>query len=82
MKPVRATTEWEGCKGIPPKKRGPRGGGPRRGGGLAWHRGHHAGIYDAYLTVKQEHPRVAEKLRRAFGMEEDGSINLSGKGAE
>lgn len=42
---------------------------------LAWHRGRLAGVYDAYLTLKEEHPRIAKKLRETFGMSEDGSIS-------
>ena len=41
---------------------------------LAWYRGHHAGIWDAYLTIKAEHPRVAEKFRKAAGLTKDGAL--------
>ena len=41
---------------------------------LAWHRGHQAGVHDAYLTLKKDHPRAAFELREAFGMSEDGAI--------
>lgn len=42
----------------------------------AFYRGHQTGIHSAYLTIKQKYPRVAEELRRAFGLNEDGSITL------
>jgi hypothetical protein len=42
----------------------------------AWHRGHQAGIHDAYLTLKKAYPEAAEELRKAFGMTEDGSYIL------
>lgn len=41
---------------------------------LAWYRGHHAGVYDAALTIQRRYPRVAAALLRAFGMNNDGSI--------
>lgn len=41
---------------------------------LAWYRGYHAGLYDAYLTIKQEHPRVAEKFRKAARLTVDGCL--------
>lgn len=41
---------------------------------LAWYRGHHAGIYDAFLTLKKQHPRIAKHLREAFNMNDDGSL--------
>lgn len=40
---------------------------------LAWRRGHQAGIHDAYMTLKQDNPRIAERLRNAFEMQKDGS---------
>lgn len=48
--------------------------GRREDKSLAWYRGHHAGVYDAALTIKQHYPRVAAALLRAFSMKADGSI--------
>lgn len=50
--------------------------GQREGKFVAWSRGHQAGIYDAYRTLKKKYPRVAEEFRKAFGMEKDGSYRL------
>lgn len=47
--------------------------GRREGKQLAWYRGHHAGIFDAYRTIKTKYQRVAEELRECFGMNKDGS---------
>lgn len=44
--------------------------------GVAWHRGHQAGVWDAILTLKQISPRMADKVRRAFGMNEEGNYIL------
>jgi hypothetical protein len=41
---------------------------------LAWYRGHHAGLHDAYLTLKQQYPEAAEQLRLAFGFSKEGSF--------
>jgi hypothetical protein len=50
--------------------------GRREGKHVAWYRGHQAGIYDAYLTLKKKYPKVAEEFRNAFRMEKDGSYLL------
>lgn len=50
--------------------------GRREGKQVAWYRGHQAGVYDAYLTVKTRYPRVAEELRKCFGMDKEGSLHL------
>jgi hypothetical protein len=61
-------------KGMPMARwRAGAASGRREGKQLAWYRGHHAGIYDSYLTVKTKYPRVAEELRRCFGLNKDGS---------
>lgn len=44
--------------------------------GLAWHRGHQAGLQSAALTIEQKYPRVARELREALGMDSDGNIAL------
>lgn len=41
---------------------------------LGWYRGRHAGLYDAYLTIRQDHPRIAEKFRKAVGFDKDGAF--------
>lgn len=41
---------------------------------LAWSRGHHSGLYDAYLTLKKKYPRVAEEFRKAAGFDEHGAF--------
>lgn len=51
-------------------------GGRKEGKQLGWYRGHQAGIYDAYLTLKKKYPRVAEEFRKAFNIEKDGSYIL------
>lgn len=43
---------------------------------LPWYRGHHAGIYDAYLTLKKKYPKIAEEFRKAFRMDKDGAYHL------
>lgn len=61
-------------KGMPTSRwRAGAASGRREGKQLAWYRGHHAGIYDAYLTVKTKHPRVAEELLRCHDLNKDGS---------
>ncbi len=41
---------------------------------LAWMRGHHSGLFDAYLTLKQKYPDVAEEFRKAVGFNQDGAF--------
>ncbi len=85
MKLVRATKAREAIADISPT-RAPDGfpthrwnqsmnEGRRENKELAWYRGHHAGLYDAYLTIKAEHPRVAEKFRKAAGLTEEGLLH-------
>ncbi len=50
--------------------------GRREGKELAWRRGHQSGLWDAVLTVRTEHPRVAEKLRKCLRMDEKGGFTL------
>jgi hypothetical protein len=41
---------------------------------LSRHRNsHHAGVFDAYLTLKKAYPKAAGALLAAFGMDEGGS---------
>ena len=40
----------------------------------SWGRGRQCGIHDAYLTIKTEHPDVANALLAAYGMNEDGAF--------
>ena len=44
---------------------------------LAWYRGRHAGLYDAYLMLKADHPRVAEAFRKACGFNARGEYGGS-----
>ncbi len=46
------------------------------GDALSFYRGKQAGQYEAYLAIVKEHPRVAKKILKAFGMNEDGNIVL------
>lgn len=41
---------------------------------LGWYRGHQAGVYDAYRTLKKRYPGAAKALLDAYGMKEDGSM--------
>lgn len=50
--------------------------GRREGKQVPWYRGHQAGVHDCVLTVATKYPRVAEELRKCFGMEKDGSYRL------
>lgn len=43
---------------------------------LGWHRGHHSGIHDAYLTLRKAYPKAALALLDAFDMDKDGAISL------
>jgi len=49
---------------------------------LFWHRGHHVGIYSAFLTLKEKYPEAAESLLRAFRMNKEGSIDTTEKGEQ
>ena len=81
MEPVRSVSEeeslrdmrWPQIPGVPQQLLKPH---PKESPGLAWHRGHQVGVFDAYLTIKDKYPRVAKQLRDAFNMNEDGSITL------
>jgi hypothetical protein len=84
MRRVRATDAREACSDIEPS-RPPKGvpmsrwaggmsSGRREGKQLGWYRGHHAGTWDAVLTVRTKYPRVAEELRKCFGLSKDGSL--------
>ena len=42
------------------------------GDALSFYRGRQVGQYEAYLAIAKEHPRVARKILKAFGMDEDG----------
>lgn len=39
---------------------------------VAWYRGHHSGIYNAYLALREKHPRAAALLLKEFSMRPDG----------
>jgi uncharacterized protein YcaQ len=43
---------------------------------LAWHRGHQAGVFDSYRTLKQKYPTAAKALLLSYGMDSKGSISL------
>ncbi len=82
MRLARSITAEEACKDINPRK-APRGTPQmlyRRAGqqsqNLGWYRGHQAGLYDAYLTLKAEHPRIAEKFRKAAGLDCQGNLGM------
>jgi hypothetical protein len=68
---VRAITEDEALADMT-VRHGRRVGSP----GVAWYRGHQAGVLDCVLTLKKKYPRIAEELRKAFGMKADGSYDL------
>lgn len=46
---------------------------------LAWGRGRQCGIHDAYLTLKQKYPKIAEELRKAYNMTKDGAFAIGRK---
>lgn len=83
LRPVSSITEHEALadiRGPPPPPGVPmaRWRGRVRGSaeGLAWHRGHHTGVYDAALTIRKRYPRVAKQLLDAFKMDSKGVITL------
>ncbi len=41
---------------------------------LAWLRGQHAGVFDAYLALKRKFPEAAEFLLGKFNMNRAGSL--------
>jgi hypothetical protein len=41
---------------------------------LAWRRGQHTGIHDAYRAIKKQYPEAAKALLDNFGMDTKGSI--------
>ena len=43
---------------------------------ISFYRGRHAGVHDAYLTIKKKYPDAAKALLRAYGMDEEGHIAL------
>jgi hypothetical protein len=60
----RCITAKEACSNLPKGQRNE----------LTWYRGHHAGIYDAYLTLKTKYPTAAKALLRVYDMDEEGII--------
>jgi len=54
----------------------------RRGGGrmcsgvpeLAWFRGHHSGVFDAYRAIQKKYPEAAHALLTKFLMDKHGNI--------
>ena len=84
MKLVKGITADKACANINPRHAPPgvpqarwNAGEPRgcrEVKDVAWYRGHQAGLHDAYETIKQEHPRIAEKFRKCAGFNKDGSI--------
>lgn len=44
---------------------------------LGWYRGRHAGLYDAYLTIRAKYPEVAEEFRKAVGFNKRGAFGGS-----
>ncbi len=86
VKLVKQITADEGCTGLNPSPAPPgisqarwsksMEAGRREDKSVAWYRGHQAGMHDAYLTIKQEHPRIAEKFRKCAGFNKDGSFTL------
>lgn len=85
LKAIRRTTVDEGLKGINPPPcpegipdlRWQNGYGVRQD--LAWYRGHQAGIYDAYLTLRKQYPHAAKALIDAFDMNAEGVQTLPRK---
>ncbi len=82
LEPIRATDVDDALADVNPTK-APRGVSQRAwykgrppSQSLGWHRGHQAGLHDAFLTVNQRYPRVAKQLREAFGLDEDGSMKF------
>lgn len=43
---------------------------------LGWYRGHHGGVYSAYLTLRKQFPKAANALLEAFGMDKTGAMGL------
>lgn len=41
---------------------------------VAWFRGHHAGVFDAYCALRHAYPGAARALLVKFSMKPDGSI--------
>ena len=84
MKLMKCTSVEDALDSIRPKaqRRAPSGVPQRvwnKGHGvgyedLAWYRGHHAGLYDAYLTLKKKYPDVAEEFMKAVGFNERGEF--------
>ena len=84
MKLIRNMSIEDGVDGIIPKKARHRIPGQlqhkniaMRNAGridLGWMRGHHSGLYDAYLTLKKKYPLVAEEFRKACGFNERGAF--------
>jgi hypothetical protein len=48
----------------------------RHGQALGWYRGQQAGIYSAYLTLRNHYPEAAQALIEAWQMNEDGDLFL------
>lgn len=46
---------------------------------VAYYRGHSAGVYDAYSTLKKHYPEAAEALRQAYGMDDEGVVRSGNK---
>ena len=47
------------------------------GGGLAWHRGKHEGIWESYKFLRKNYPKASRALLDKFKMSaRDGSIRL------
>lgn len=82
---MKRVTEREGLSGIQPEaepgvpfmktKRAHRIEGANHP--LAWHRGKHAGIIDAIVTLEEiGHSEMAEKLRKHYRLDQDGTMGL------
>jgi hypothetical protein len=41
---------------------------------LAWLRGHHAGLFDAYKAIAKQFPEAANALNRKFAINSDGTL--------
>ena len=82
---TKRISQQEGCAGLEPTPAPPgmpqarwaRGmpEGQREGKALAWYRGEQAGRFDAVLSLQElGHPRIADKLRRHYRMDAEGSV--------
>lgn len=78
---LRRVTEDEALADLKPRPvpgepyaRTVRAAGRTQGVGVPWYRGCQAGQVDAIITLRElGHPRIAEKLRKHWGMNEDGN---------